>query len=94
MAKPLEELTITDDFMFGAVMRDPEKCKPLLEMVLGIKINKIEYLEPQKSVAERYESKSIRLDVYVATMSGRSTTWKSRRSRRKACRSGHVTTRE
>lgn len=46
MAKPIEDLTITDDFMFGAVMRDPKQCKPLLEMVLGVKINKIEYLEP------------------------------------------------
>lgn len=49
--------------MFGAVMRDPEKYKPLLEMILGVTINKIEYPEPQKSIAERYESKSIRLDV-------------------------------
>lgn len=66
VTKLIDELTITDDFMFGAVMRDPEKCKPLLEMILGVKINRIEYLEPQKSIAERYESKSIRLDVYVA----------------------------
>lgn len=66
MTKPIEDLTITDDFIFGIVMRDPSKCKPLLEMVLGVKINKIEYLEPQKSIAERYESKSIRLDVYVS----------------------------
>ncbi|MBQ9412610.1 MAG: hypothetical protein IJU29_05875 [Oscillospiraceae bacterium] len=35
MAKTLEQLTIVDDFMFGAVMRDPKLCKPLLEMVLG-----------------------------------------------------------
>ena len=30
MIKPIEELTIVDDFMFGAVMRDPRLCKPLL----------------------------------------------------------------
>ena len=45
MAKPIEELTITDDFMFGAVMRDPKLCKPLLELILGVKIRKIEYPE-------------------------------------------------
>lgn len=61
MAKQMAELTITDDFMFGVVMRDPRKCKPLLEMILGVKINRIEYLEPQKSIVERYQSKSIRL---------------------------------
>ena len=34
MAKPIEELTVTDDFMFGAVMRNAKYCKPLLELVL------------------------------------------------------------
>ena len=34
MTKSLEELTIVDDFMFGAVMRNPKLCKPLLELIL------------------------------------------------------------
>ena len=70
MAKTLEQLTIVDDFMFGAVMRDPKLCKPLLEMVLGVKIARIEYPELQKTVSERYDSKSIRLDVYVQDDAG------------------------
>lgn len=65
MVKPIEELTITDDFMFGAVMRDPKLLKPLLEMILGVKIRRIEYPELQKALNERYGSKGIRLDVYV-----------------------------
>lgn len=63
--KTLEELTIVDDFMFGAVMSDPEKCKPLLEYILGVKIKKIEYPELQKTIDKRYDSKAVRLDVYV-----------------------------
>ena len=70
MAKPIEELTIVDDFMFGAVMSDSKYCKPLLELVLGVKIRKIEYPELQKAVDERYGSKSIRLDVYVEDDAG------------------------
>ena len=70
MAKPIEELTIVDDFMFGAVMSYPQYCKPLLELVLGFKIRKIVYPEPQKSINERYGSKSIRLDVYVEDDAG------------------------
>ena len=70
MFKPIEALTITDDFMFGAVMRDPKLCKPLLEMILGVKIRKIEYPELQKTLNERYGSKSIRLDVYVEDEAG------------------------
>ena len=65
MPKPIEKLTITDDFMFGAVMRNPQYCKPLLELVLGVKIRAIAYPEPQKALEERYGSKSVRLDVYV-----------------------------
>ena len=70
MAKPLEKLTITDDFMFGAVMRNPKLCKPLLELILGMKIRKIEYPELQKAVDARYGSKAIRLDVYVEDEAG------------------------
>ena len=70
MAKSLEELTITDDFMFGAVMRDPRRCKPLLELILDVKIHHIEYPELQKFISERYDSKSIRLDVYVEDDAG------------------------
>ena len=65
LAKEFEELTIVDNFMFGAVMRDPKRCKPLLEYILGVKIRKIEYPELQKSIDMQYQSKSIRLDVYV-----------------------------
>ena len=68
--KPLETLTIVDDFMFGAVMSYPRYCKPLLEMILHVKIRKIVYPELQKSIDKRYSSKSIRLDVYVEDEAG------------------------
>ena len=32
--KPFDDLTITDDFMFGAVMSDPKYLKPLLEYII------------------------------------------------------------
>ena len=65
MAKPIEELTFTDDFLFGRVMQDPEICKGLLERLLEIKIDKIEYPTLQKTISPHYKSKGIRLDVYV-----------------------------
>ena len=70
MIKPLEQLTIVDDFMFGAVMSNPKLCKALLELILGVKIRKIVYPELQKMINKRYGSKSIRLDVYVADEAG------------------------
>ena len=48
-----------------SVERYSKRCKPLLEHILGVKIRKIEYPELQKSINIQYQSKSIRLDVYV-----------------------------
>lgn len=63
--KTLEQLQLKDDFMFGAVMRDPKKCKPLLEQILGVKIREIRYPEVQKIIDNTMDAKSVRLDVYV-----------------------------
>ena len=40
--KKLQELTIKDNFMFGAVMCDEKNCKKFLEMALGFPIAKVE----------------------------------------------------
>ena len=51
--------------MFGYVMRNEEICKGLLERLLQIKIERLEYPELQKSITPHYENKGVRLDVYV-----------------------------
>ena len=63
--KPFDELTITDNYMFQTVMADPKHVRPLLEMVIGKKIRKIEVLTPEKTVETGYDSRGIRMDVYV-----------------------------
>ena len=63
--KPVEELTFTDDFMFGTIMKNKGICKGVLERLLHIKVDKIEYPSLQKTITPFYESKGIRLDVYV-----------------------------
>ena len=63
--KKYEDLTISDDFMFSIIMRQPEYCKPFLETVLGIKIDHIEYPKVQEVINLDIKAKSIRLDVYV-----------------------------
>ncbi len=62
--KSLQELTIKDNFMFGAVMSEPENCKRLLEMVLGIKISNL-HIDREKSFIYHPEYHGIRLDVYA-----------------------------
>ena len=63
--KPFEDLTFHDDFMFGLVMQDKEICRKVLECLMGIKIKKISFPEPQKAFEPFYSSHGIRLDVYV-----------------------------
>ncbi len=60
-----ENLTISNDFMFCKVMRDKEICKQTLEILLNCKIGNIEFINDQETINIAYDSKSIRLDVYV-----------------------------
>ena len=56
--KTIDELTIVDDFMFGAVMKDPRRCKPLIEQILNIKVRSINYPELQKRIDKRFTKKN------------------------------------
>lgn len=68
--KTIDELTLMDDYMFAQVMRQTDYLKPLLESALRMKVSKIELIEIQKTEKEGYDSKGVRLDLYVADESG------------------------
>ena len=63
--KDYKELDLTSNFIFAKVMTNPELCGELLEMILGMEIERIEYLEKEKVIDEKHDAKGIRLDVYV-----------------------------
>lgn len=64
--KPIETLTIMNDFLFSTIMRKEEFCKPLLEYILGVKIRKLVYVNQQQEISVPIpDAKSVRLDVYV-----------------------------
>lgn len=63
--KPWNELKITDDFIFCKVMQNESICRQMLELLLSIKIDRLEYIHNQYAIAPDYGSHSIRLDVYV-----------------------------
>lgn len=68
--KSWEELTIRDDYMFKLIMSRKRICKQMLERILHIEIADLSYLETEKSMSTRYQSKGIRLDVYVKDEQG------------------------
>ena len=61
-----DELGISNDFLFGKVMQNPELCKELLQRILpDVEIERIEYPQLQKSIKPDMDARSVRLDVYV-----------------------------
>lgn len=62
--RKLKELTIKDNFMFGAVMSDEDNCRKLLELVLEMPIERVK-VSKEKSIVYHPEYKGIRLDVYA-----------------------------
>lgn len=63
--KDYNSLGISNDFIFGKIMQKERYCKPFLEQVLGIRIHHIEYIERQKTINEKIDGRSVRLDIYV-----------------------------
>lgn len=67
--KTLQELTIKDNFMFAAVMLEPDNAKGLLELVLGIEVDYVE-ISQEKSIVYNPEYRGVRLDVYIKDNKG------------------------
>ena len=63
--RKFQNLTIRDNFMFAAVMMQEENCKRFIEMLLGIKIRKVN-ISYEKSLIYNPEYKGVRLDVYAS----------------------------
>ena len=93
---PWKDLKLTDDYLFSQIMREEDFCKLFLEMLMGIKVEKVVYLEAQKEVNLFPQAKGIRMDVYLegdgeiyniemqtVRKTGKSTTSKCRRCERR-----------
>ena len=71
-AQKWEQATLADNFIFCKVMTaNPDLCKEVLEMLIGIKIDRIKQPLAEHSLKSDYGSKGIRFDVYVKDGTGR-----------------------
>lgn len=71
-AQKWERATLADNFIFCKVMTaNPDLCKELLELLIGIEIDRIEQPLAEHSLKTDYGSKGIRFDVYVKDGTGR-----------------------
>lgn len=61
-----QKATLADNFIFYKIMSEnPDVCKELLEILLGIKIDRLERPLAEKNVKVDYDAKGIRFDVYA-----------------------------
>ena len=63
--KAFDELTFQDNFIFQKVMLKKHICKAVLERLLDISIKDIVYIHEEKNLDVRWDTKSVRLDVFV-----------------------------
>ena len=58
------DLTFSDWPMFDRVMRNPGVCRQFLQVVLGIEVGRLDYVDIEKSLFPDIEAISVRLDVF------------------------------
>ena len=62
--KTIQELNLSDGFLFAKVMDDKEICRKVLEKILGISIREVSMPARQRTAAIPYEEKSMRFHAY------------------------------
>ncbi len=63
--KGWERLTISNDFVFCKAMLNVDLCKEVLEAILQVPIERIEYMGRQEVLDTDVQNKGVRLDMYV-----------------------------
>lgn len=64
-SKKWEDLQFSDNYIFCKVMRNKDLCKEMLEILLGIKVQDIEYIQSEHPLDDYYETRGVRMDVFV-----------------------------
>lgn len=64
-SKKWEDLQFYDNFIFCKVMKNKNLCKQMLEILLGIKVHDIDYIQSEHPLDDYYQTRGIRMDVYV-----------------------------
>lgn len=65
MKKTLQELDLSNSFLFAAALEDPEICQLVLEIILGSKVPKVK-VHAEHSILISSEFRSVRLDIYAS----------------------------
>lgn len=64
MNKPFKDLDLSNAFLFAAAMEDPETCQIVLEIILGMRLPKVN-VHTEHNIMISSDFRSVRLDVYA-----------------------------
>ena len=67
---PALDYPITNAYMFSHVFSEEKNVRPLLEVVLGVPIGEIRFVEPEHMVEPSARGRGVRMDVFVEDGSG------------------------
>ena len=60
-----KRVRFTDDFFFNRVMQDKELCRNLAEVLLGVKVESVEFHETQRVLRREKKTHGVQLDVIL-----------------------------
>lgn len=60
----MKRFNLSSDIMFSLVMSEPERCRELLEMILGFEIERVE-VTSQLPLKPGILQKGVRLDIFA-----------------------------
>ena len=70
-SKTLQELNLTDDFMFDVATEELENCKAIIELTTGLRLKSLKWKSGQKVIHNLPGKRGVRLDFIAESEDGR-----------------------
>lgn len=70
-SKTLQELNLTDDFLFDAATEELENCKAIIELTTGLRLKSLKWKSGQKVIHNLPGKRGVRLDFIAESEDGR-----------------------
>ena len=70
-SKTLQELNLTDDFLFDVTTEELENCKAIIELTTGLRLKSLKWKSGQKVIHNHPGKRGVRLDFIAESEDGR-----------------------
>ena len=70
-SKTLQELNLTDDFLFDVATEELENCKAIIELTTGLRLKSLKWKSGQKVIHNLQGKRGVRLDFIAESEDGR-----------------------